>query len=214
MTARAQPKMFFEIGPDEERGFVYTSGINALHPSKVEFISLGVTRDDQNNVGMTIDFLAGRLMSGHDVRPYQNAESNGVKYAILPLGDDLKGALLEKYATDCDEGVNLLLLMPRSMLPFALPANATESGEENVVGEKAIMIHTIREKWSTAPIRHINGITTDNRLANLAYVSFYDAFTHPEWQVDWVCELEEDEIAFVRENMGIFAEIYKSSGTA
>ena len=130
-------------------------------------------------------------------------------------------ALLHNYATACREDANLLLIMPRSELPYTLntvPAQAEDTlgtGREVVVGEEALMIAKIRSKWQQRMfIRHVDGNTLNNSVFNLLPVSYYDAFTHPEWKTDWVCELEEDEIAFVRENMALFAEIYRPSAGA
>ena len=208
--------------PGDTHCFMYTIGIADTHPSRVEFITMNVRMQDVNKVGSTYNFLAERLLDGHDVRPYQNVANNHdahahdllPEYTLLPLEGDIRDAILENYATACDEDVNLLLLMPYSALPYTLhTVPPPEVGRDVVVGEKALKIRSIRQKWQRPfPfIRHINGNTLDNHIGNLAPVSQYDAFTHPEWKVDWVCDLEEDEIKFVRENMDLFAEIYKPS---
>ena len=63
--------------------------------------------------------------------------------------------------------------MPRSSLPFTLPADATASGEEKVIGQKCIKVNTIRDKWDGHNfIRHINGNTLDNRAINLGLIGF------------------------------------------
>ena len=167
--ARMQHECVYSIEPDEDVGFIYTKGIKDTHPSKVEFITLNVSKDDLTMVGSLFNFLAERLLDGHEVRPYQNAsENNGLdgKFSILPLEEGDKKKLLENYACECEEDTNLLLLVHQSDLPLTLPANATASGEEKVVGEKSIVVNTIREKWETETmgqfIRHVNGNTLDN----------------------------------------------------
>ena len=60
-------------------------------------------------------------------------------------------------------------------------------------------------------IRHLNGILADNRAVNLVECHPYDAFTHPDWEVDWKMSLTKQEVSFVEKNMGMFAEMYKWS---
>ena len=209
--ARMQHECVYSFEPGEDVGFVYTTGIKDTHPSKVEFITLNVSKDDLTMVVSSLfNFLAERLLDGHEVRPYQNVALLHGKFSVLPLEEGDKKKLLENYACECDEDTNLLLLVDQSNLPLTLPANATASGEEKVVGEKSIIVNKIREKWGGSFfIRHVDGNTLNNHIMNLMTVSPYDAFTHPEWKVDWVCYLEDDEIAFVRENMDLFAALYK-----
>jgi hypothetical protein len=42
-------------------------------------------------------------------------------------------------------------------------------------------------------IRHVNGNTGDNRIANLQRVTAKEAFENKDWTVDACCILSEDE---------------------
>ena len=46
-------------------------------------------------------------------------------------------------------------------------------------------------------ICHLNGILADNRAVNLVECHPYDAFTHPDWEVDWKMSLTKQE-SFVK----------------
>ncbi|KAL9183198.1 hypothetical protein ACHAXT_004985 [Thalassiosira profunda] len=58
-------------------------------------------------------------------------------------------------------------------------------------------------------IRHLNGNFQDNAATNLADCHPYDAFTNPEWEVDWWAGLSKDQRSFVKKNMGAFANAYE-----
>ena len=47
-------------------------------------------------------------------------------------------------------------------------------------------------------IRHLNGILADNRAVNLVECHPYDAFTHPDWEVDWKMSLTKQEVSLWR----------------
>ena len=58
-------------------------------------------------------------------------------------------------------------------------------------------------------IRHKNGNTTDNRVENLEQVHIRDAFAHiNDWKVDWVCDITEDDRAFLVDMLTPVPEIY------
>ena len=60
-------------------------------------------------------------MDGHEVLPNQVADSNGVAYMVIGVDADTNNALLDIYANECARDANLLLIVPKSMLPFTLP---------------------------------------------------------------------------------------------
>jgi hypothetical protein len=77
------------------------------------------------------------------------------------------------------------------------------------------IVNTIRAKWHEQTkatkgcfIRHTDGDTSNNRLGNLAWCSPHDAFTNPDWTVDWTISLTQEEIDYVEAHMGNFATIY------
>ena len=58
-------------------------------------------------------------------------------------------------------------------------------------------------------IRHLNGVSSDNRADNLAECSIYEAMVHiDDWVTDWTCFLTEEEQQFVRENVDTFRKLY------
>ena len=76
------------------------------------------------------------------------------------------------------------------------------------------MLESIRLKLHDAVgphqlIRHVNGNTTDNRATNLQYCSFQDVLENPDWKVDHVCHLDEQEIAFV-ENLRLIQQHFQA----
>lgn len=80
------------------------------------------------------------------------------------------------------------------------------------------LFRSIKQKWNEGHqsqggyfIQHINGNTLDNRRENLTLIHPYDAFSHPEWKVDWVCDLTKREIKFVMEHLEAFKNSYKES---
>ena len=58
-------------------------------------------------------------------------------------------------------------------------------------------------------IRFIDGDKGNCAASNLAYCTPHDAFTHPDWVVDWDLHLTAREVDIVRLNMHNFAEDYK-----
>ena len=52
---------------------------------------------NQNEVAGCMLFLAERLASGHEIRPNQMVQTNGVTYMIIAVDDDLRYALLDDY---------------------------------------------------------------------------------------------------------------------
>lgn len=76
------------------------------------------------------------------------------------------------------------------------------------------MYKTITDKWNESTVggmvfRNLSGDWRDVNPLNYEIVKLYDAMIHPEWHVDWDNALTEEEIAFVRENMSVFADLYK-----
>nr|QBK93552.1 MAG: hypothetical protein LCPAC404_02560 [Pithovirus LCPAC404] len=59
-------------------------------------------------------------------------------------------------------------------------------------------------------IRHINGDTLDNSICNLQRVHPKDAFAHVDWKVDWVIDLTDEEIEFVKLNAEELVRIYSN----
>ena len=76
------------------------------------------------------------------------------------------------------------------------------------------MYETIIDKWNENHVggfvfRNLTGNWRDVNPLNYEIITLYDAMIHPEWHVDWDNALTEEEIAFVRENMSVFADLYK-----
>jgi hypothetical protein len=73
---------------------------------------------------------------------------------------------------------------------------------------------TIMDKLKQNPmhpnyIRHVNGDTLDNRVENLQYVKLRDAFNHiNDWKVDWVCDVTDEERAFLVDMLTPVPEVY------
>jgi hypothetical protein len=84
----------------------------------------------------------------------------------------------------------------------------TQGSEEDRLMYKAII-----DKWTEnrgrLVFRNLTGDWRDVNPMNYKIITLYDAMIHPEWHVDWDNELTEEEIAFVRENMSVFADLYK-----
>lgn len=73
----------------------------------------------------------------------------------------------------------------------------------------------IREKWHEQTstfrghfIRFLDGDRSNCSAKNLSMCSPYEAFSNPDWVVDWDMDLTDDEIEFVRANMSNFQTIY------
>ena len=224
---------------------MYSDGVAKVSASKLEFITLKITNRADINGYITdlFNYLAELLIDGNEVRPYDHVTFNNVRYMIIPIGEMERNVILNThmYAYGCkrdrntnkvvsryasSEGMNLLLVMPLSELPFTYllpktsPYSRSRTGREAVIGEgtevvfgeKAMKVHTIQEKWPASQVvtRHIDGNRRNNHCTNLQRVSLYDAFTHAEWEDGgWESYLEENEIEFVRENMDLFAEIFR-----
>lgn len=67
-----------------------------------------------------MNFLARRLLDGHEVRAGQTAMNNDVLWSIFGVPDDMNAVLLDTHATACRDDTTLLLLMPFDQLPFTL----------------------------------------------------------------------------------------------
>ena len=77
------------------------------------------------------------------------------------------------------------------------------------------IIERIMSKWAEHPqsvtrksgcfIRFIDGDKGNCAASNLAYCTPHDAFTHPDWVVDWDLNLDAGEVDIVRLNMHNFA---------
>ena len=83
-----------------------------------------------------------------------------------------------------------------------------------------INIGRIMSKWAEHPhrsvtrksgcfIRFIDGDKGNCAASNLAYCTPHDAFTHPDWVVDWDMDLDAVEVSTVRLNTHNFAVLYK-----
>ena len=213
--------------PDEDVGFMYSKNIAKVHPLKLEFISLNVHRNDIRDIGDAIHFLADQLIDGIEVRPYQSAIIVDTNYLVMPLEDDIRRIVLDNYACALhDESVELLLLQPMRQLPmkFTLTRNPERVFLREVIfGEKAKKIQTIRLKWLTGRIalgqvpetttRHLDGNPMNCHYRNLKLVSLYEAFTHPNWVTTWDCNLEDDEVSFVKDNLDIFVENFRQKSS-
>jgi len=213
--------------PDEDIGFMYSKNIAKVHPLKLEFISLNVHEKDNYDVGSAIGFMADQLIDGIEVRPYQTAIVVDINYMVMPLEDDIRRIVFDNYACAIhDESVELLLLQPMRQLPmkFTLTRNPERVFLREVTfGEKAMKIQTIRLKWLTGRMalgqvpetttRFLDGCVRNCHYRNLKLVSLYDAFTHPDWLTSWPGDLEDDQVTFVKENMDIFAEIFRNNSS-
>ena len=82
----------------------------------------------------------------------------------------------------------------------------------------AILAQNIMLKWaerrsvtreSGCFIRFIDEDKYNCAAHNLVQCTPYDAFTHPDWVVDWDLDLSAVEVDIVRCNMHNFAEDYK-----
>ena len=78
-------------------------------------------------------------------------------------------------------------------------------------------VRMIRDKWheQTEPFggyffRFIDGNRANCALNNLQLVNPYDAFTNPDWAVDWDAALSRAEVSFVELNLDYFAECYEA----
>jgi len=89
-------------------GYLYTAGIAAHHPSKTELICTKCPREHIVAVSNMFNFLAKRLLSGHDVCPNQNASLPRVVCKILAISDDHNQTLLRSHATQVDRQTKLL----------------------------------------------------------------------------------------------------------
>lgn len=58
-------------------------------------------------------------------------------------------------------------------------------------------------------IRHLNQDFQDNSFSNIVTCHPYDAFTNPDWEVDWWCNLRKVQISYVKKNMNLFASAYE-----
>jgi hypothetical protein len=100
----------------------------------------------------------------------------------------------------------------------AKAAKATKATHSSVNPRQAAhhdTVRTIRDKWHEQTqaargyfMRFLDGDCSNCRVDNLSYCSAHDAFSNPDWKVDWDANLTTDEIAFVRTNMGNFQELY------
>ena len=82
----------------------------------------------------------------------------------------------------------------------------------------AIIAHGIMSKWaehqsvtreSGCFIRFIDEDKYNCAAHNLVWCTPYDAFTRPDWKVDWDMHLTAREVDIVRLNMHNFAVLYK-----
>jgi hypothetical protein len=77
------------------------------------------------------------------------------------------------------------------------------------------MLKQIQSIWATQTsesggyfCRHIDGNTLNNNIINLQWVHPCDAFKNPDWKVDWICDLSNKQINFVKNNLQNFIDIY------
>ena len=55
-----------------------------------------------------------------------------------------------------------------------------------------------RSENSYAFVRHINNDTLDNRAVNLAWVTLNETLRNPQWTVDLICYLSENDVHYLR----------------
>ncbi|KAL7511452.1 hypothetical protein ACHAXN_009529 [Cyclotella atomus] len=137
---------------------------------------------------------------------------------------------MQTHACQCCGAATLLVVAPLVSIPFSVTSGdithefsvsgklayhvkkekLTTQGNE----EDRLMYKTITDKWNESTVggmvfRNLSGDWRDVNPLNYEIVKLYDAMIHPEWHVDWDNALTEEEIAFVRENMSVFADLYK-----
>lgn len=71
--------------------------------------------------------------------------------------------------------------------------DALKQPAENTKTPKSTVVAILRKAAKEGLIRHVNGDTSDNRVANLQRVTVLQAFQNKDWTVDAVCVLTEDE---------------------
>jgi len=103
-----QHLIYSVFDPGVDVGYLYTAGLSALHPSKTEFICTKCPREHIVAVSNMFNFLANRLLSGHDVCPNHNASSPGVVCKVLAISDDHNQTLLRSHAKQVDRQTKLL----------------------------------------------------------------------------------------------------------
>ena len=192
------------------RSFFYTVDLDAAHDSKVDVISLDIPPDGVEAVAKACFFLGDRLLDGHAVKANQMVQQVDTKFLLVAVDGDVRRALLDHYATDCRDDANLLLLVPIDAIPFRLP-EAVTGGRSVAVGERALAMYKIRQKWTDDPIMFVNGDRQDCRWCNLVKVSMHYALTNPYCVADWGMDLTDEEIKFVDKNRDAFAKFYKPS---
>ena len=77
------------------------------------------------------------------------------------------------------------------------------------------MVKSIRTIWYNQTkdsngyfIRWLDGNTLNNNVTNLCYCSPIDAFSNPDWMVDWNLDLSTKQTIFVKDNISNFAMLY------
>lgn len=208
---------------DAPRGFLYTYGLYDI--GKPELLVRGVPRSKVNDVASALNFLGART-----VKDSEMIKSHGLGFGSKVLHKKQAKKLLKTHLCKCDHRAKVIELEP-----LVIPEHGTE--EEYAaewascdVLDSIIMpemergdehqahldtVRTIRDKWheQTKPfrgyfIRFLDGDCSNCCADNLNYCSPHDAFSNPDWKVDWDLDLTSDEIAFVRTNMGNFRKLY------
>lgn len=217
------------IDPDDTHGFLYTVNLAPKHPAHPEFLSFNCPREDLKTIASLMNFLASRLHEGHEVADGQVAQQADVNYMVFGVPRCVNQALLQSHATACCQHSSLLVLAPLVSIPFTITMESGESHTFDVSGkmkhfvqkEKLTttgpdksMYKSITEKWAEQNFgkfffRNVSGDWRDVNPKNYEIIPIHVAMLHPEWHVDWDSELTEEEAAFVRGNMNVFANLYK-----
>ena len=220
-----QVKAIFDL--EDKEGFLYTVGVAATHPAHVEFLYFNCPREDVKEIVVLMSFLGQRLREGHLVCDGQLVGSRGKNYLVFGVPKKVNDALLESHATQCCGAATLLVLAPLASIPFSITADGgvnhtfvasgrmafhVEREKLTSKGPDKLMFKSITDKWNNRGgffFRNLSGNWMDVNVMNYQIIPISVAMLHPEWAVDWDNDLTQDEVAFVRANMGVFAELYK-----
>jgi hypothetical protein len=190
--------------PGDDVGFVYSYN----NPNGNEFLALGVPKSKGSAVASAMKYLADRT-----VKPGHRVQCNGLHLKVLQVNPTERARILSKYMTHTNGNATRMIVK--------LVARFSDSiehwgGYPAAPSGKQEMVESIMGTWAAGSgiyIRHKDGNTVNNNIANLQEVNLEVALKHADdWKVDWVCDLSSAEIQYVKNNIQYFVGLAKILG--
>lgn len=192
-----------DLNKYDSKVVVYTAGL--YDRGWPEFLATNVPRSHAECVAGAMRFLASRMEEGHAVVRGHRLASHGLHLTTIWVETEPKRVRARiELMRQAHPDSKVLILSPEY-------ANCETYGSRPPAPEgrtelRDRIFEKLRQERSF--IRHVDGNVLNNAMDNLKNVGYFQAFSNPDWQVDWVCFVREKDARYVKKNMGHFAELF------